>query len=298
MVMRANHVLQAASVLLLTLCAHPAFAQQKEVDLDKSILGRIKDAYKAPYEVPQDLRDELRGYYKNPTPQREEAILKEVRRLFQPSARQEEAIIHEVRRAYHQWSPEQEMRIYKAIEKAPRLPEGAVHPIAQANSAAKLFAKLDRDGDGDLSSAEMPDALRAAGARWDANGDGKINAEEFAAFHQDRLRSLSELVAAGKIDLGLKRGGPMPPEPSKIIETDDSRPLVLRAGKLPAGLPAWFFQIDANKDGQITLFEWRKAGRTPEDFALIDTDNDGFATAEEVLRHMARLRDAGEAAKK
>jgi Ca2+-binding EF-hand superfamily protein len=295
MVTRAENLV---ALLLLSLSANAALAQQGGFDLDKSIIGRIKDVYRAPFEVPKDLASELRGYYKNPTPQREEEILKEVRRLFMTSPKQEEWIIREVRRSYEQWSPEQEARIYKAIERAPRLPEGSVHPTTQANSAVKLFNKLDRDGNGTLSTDELPDTLRADRARWDADRDGMINWEEFSAYYQGRLRWLSEEVAAGRIDLGLKRGGPMLQEPSKIIEEDDSKPLVIRACRLPPGLPEWFFEIDVDKDGQIAFHEWRKSGRPLEDFALLDANDDGFATAEEVLRYMETLRKAGDGAGK
>lgn len=282
--------LSFAGLAVLASLLMPAlgFSQgKKAVDLDKSILSQIREAYKSVYEVPQDLRDELRGYYKNPTPQREAAILKEVRRLYLPTPEQEQAILFEVRKAYEQWSPQQEARIYRAIELAQRLPEGTVPPSAMANSMSKLFAKLDTDGDGYLASAELPEEFREQARRWDRNRDGHISPEEFAAYYRARLRWLSEQVVSGQIDLGLKRGGPMV---NKVVPVEDEnvKANVFRAGKLPAGLPDWFVKLDADKDGQIGLYEWRAAGKTLEDFALLDVNDDGFITAEEVLRHVAK----------
>ena len=263
-------------------------------DLDKSILSQIKEAYKSVYEVPQDLRDELRGYYKNPTPQRENAILKEVRRLYLPTAAQEQAIIFEVRKAYEQWSPQQEARIYRAIEQTEKLPEGAVPPSVQSNQMAKVFAKLDADGDGKLSSSEMPDTLREHLRRFDRNRDGYISPEEFVTYYTARLGWLSEQVSTGQIDLGMKRGGPVV---NNIVpfEDEDAKAKVLRAGKLPAGLPDWFVKLDTDKDGQIGLYEWRAAGKSLEDFLILDANDDGFATQRrrvtaKTKRRRSRLR--------
>jgi Ca2+-binding EF-hand superfamily protein len=63
----------------------------------------------------------------------------------------------------------------------------------------------------------------------------------------------------------------------------DSRPTVYRANKLPKGLPEWFERLDADKDGQISLVEWRKAGMPLTDFAKWDRNDDGLLTYDEVL---------------
>ena len=39
---------------------------------------------------------------------------------------------------------------------------------------------------------------------------------------------------------------------------------------LPAGLPAWFDQLDTNEDGQISLHEWRAGGKNLDEFRTFD----------------------------
>jgi hypothetical protein len=270
-------------------------------DEAQGILNQIKEAYKAPYEVHQDVLKELRKLYQQPTPEREAKIFRELRRLYAPTPEQEDAILREIRRAYQFQSPEQEARVLQEIQKAERLPLGAVPQSVQVEQSKKLFLKLDLNGDGVLSTDEMADSLRAERARWDADRNGFIDLNEYGAYYQVHLHSLSEAVATGQIDLGLKRGGPgtnptptlsIAPAPNMVQPRNTSpanseetgRPAVYRAGNLPAGLPAWFVQLDTDRDGQIALYEWRKGGRPLKEFHALDPNDDGFLTVEELLR--------------
>src|SRR5262245_39459289 len=54
-------------------------------DETKAMLKEIQEAYKAPLEVDKDIRDELRKQYQNPSPEREQKILREARRLYATS---------------------------------------------------------------------------------------------------------------------------------------------------------------------------------------------------------------------
>jgi Ca2+-binding EF-hand superfamily protein len=54
----------------------------------------------------------------------------------------------------------------------------------------------------------------------------------------------------------------------------------------PGDLPPWFQELDTDGDGQISLFEWRKGGGDLNEFRRYDRNDDGFITAEEVLRQM------------
>ncbi len=71
---------------------------------------------------------------------------------------------------------------------------------------------------------------------------------------------------------------------------EEAKPVALRYGKLPNGLPDWFESDDTNKDGQVSLYEWIKAGKSMEEFLEMDLNRDGLLTADELLRYR-RLKD-------
>src|SRR5205807_2427905 len=98
------------------------------------------------------------------------------------------------------------------------------------NAAAKLFRKLDRDRDGFLDAEEMTPALRAEKGQWDSDGDGRIDAREFEAYFEARLRQKAQ--AQGE------------PLPAGGEEEDRPRWRTYRPGRLPAWLPAWFVPLD------------------------------------------------------
>ncbi len=68
-------------------------------------------------------------------------------------------------------------------------------------------------------------------------------------------------------------------------DEDAPKPTVYRFGKLPKEVPSWFEELDTDKDGQVGLYEWRKAGRATADFVDMDLNGDGLLTAEEWIRH-------------
>ena len=83
-------------------------------------------------------------------------------------------------------------------------------------------------------------------------------------------------------NMALKSGEIVPA--AKDEEKPDPRPTVLRYGNLPKELPPWWADVDADKDVQLSLFEWRTAGRKVEEFVALDLNTDGFLTVEEYLR--------------
>jgi hypothetical protein len=268
---RRNDLFLVASVLVLALSAlSDALGQAaSDAELEKAIVEQIKEAYKAVYEAPKIFRDELNGYYKRPTPEREAALLKQVRRRYVLTLAQEKAIVQALRRACEHRSPEQEEFIFGEIRKARRLTEGAVPASVQSSQISKFFARLDRNGDGFLGESELNKTQSAALAPWDANEDGFISMDEYEAYYQNWLQWISDRVAAGKIELGLK-GNP---------------------------LPTWFDDLDTDADGQVSLYEWHKAGKPLPEFASWDRNGDGLATSEEVFWRMAQInRDFGLAA--
>ncbi|MBY0460389.1 MAG: EF-hand domain-containing protein, partial [Gemmataceae bacterium] len=60
--------------------------------------------------------------------------------------------------------------------------------------------------------------------------------------------------------------------------------LTVRDGPPPSALPPWFHTLDLDGDGQISLKEWRAAGRPIDGFAQYDANDDGFITPREFPR--------------
>jgi Ca2+-binding EF-hand superfamily protein len=156
--------------------------------------------------------------------------------------------------------------------------------------AEGMFRRLDQNGDGLLNYDEMPDELKAERDKWDTNKDGFIDLNEFKAYFQAVVQQrLAE------------NGGQWPWQggwtdsaagaPAAIATPEEARrPVVYRAGNLPKELPSWFKQLDTDNDGQIGLYEWKKAGRSIDEFLKIDRNNDGFLTVDEVLRYEAEQK--------
>ena len=148
-------------------------------------------------------------------------------------------------------------------------------PAQDPNAAAdQEFRRLDTKGSGRLSSNEMPEALKAERDKWDTNKDGFIDINEFRAYYKARMPLLP------------KPGGPSAQKPDGSVpqEEESRRLIVYRNGKSPEGIDDLFIKCDTDKDGQISLAEWRKAGQSVNQFLAMDRNGDGFVTAEEYLR--------------
>ena len=156
--------------------------------------------------------------------------------------------------------------------------QGGGNPMDSLNRMAEAeFNLFDRNGDGFLNMDEMPQALKGEVTKWDINRDNLISLDEYKAYYAARMMSRRGGGGGG----GYQQGDTI----TTIIEEEDldARPVVFRAGKLPKELPAWFKEMDMDKDGQVGLYEWRKAGKDIDEFAEWDRNNDGFITPEEAL---------------
>jgi Ca2+-binding EF-hand superfamily protein len=128
-----------------------------------------------------------------------------------------------------------------------------------------------------LNFDEAPKTLREEFASWDKNKDGVIDYKEFRSFLQATLRREQN----ARVKANAAANHPDTPE-------EDRRPVVYRADNLPLDkLPPWFKDVDTDKDGQIGLYEWRRAGKSIAEFMAMDRNNDGFLTVEEVLYYQA-----------
>jgi Ca2+-binding EF-hand superfamily protein len=142
-----------------------------------------------------------------------------------------------------------------------------------------LFRRLDRNGDNQLNSDEMPPQLRAELSRWDTNKDGLISLDEFREYMKNTVQQWQ--AGGGNWGQGpnWNSGGDQPGD-----DEEEKKPVVYKGGNLPKELPPWFAQYDTDKDGQIGLYEWKATGRSIEEFQKYDRNGDGFLTVEEVLR--------------
>ncbi len=144
----------------------------------------------------------------------------------------------------------------------------------------RSFRQLDQNGDGLLNYDEMSEALRSERDKWDTNKDGFIDLKEYRAFAEARMKV--ERGAAGR---GWDQFPAVVIADPAPAEDEGKRPVAYRVGKLPKELPAWFSQLDTDRDAQIGLYEWRSSARSIEEFEKIDHNGDGFLTVDEVLRY-------------
>lgn len=147
------------------------------------------------------------------------------------------------------------------------------------------FRGYDRNNDGLLDANEMSDGLKAERDKWDTNKDGFIDLNEYKAYARARMGD------RGDRPNGQPEAPANPQQPSVAqtpnstdVDSDAHRPVVFRFGFLPKELPDWFASADIDFDGQISLYEWVKAGKPVEKFREMDTNDDDLVTAEEVLR--------------
>ena len=105
--------------------------------------------------------------------------------------------------------------------------------------------------------------------------NGRLTREQFADYWQERMASRFS-----------NRGGPsLYIESSPSLAELDKRATVYRVGHLPPELQrTWFEEYDTDKDGQVGLYEWTASGKSVAEFRAMDTNGDGFVTAEEALR--------------
>ena len=230
----------------------------------------------------KDILDELRKQYRDPKPDREAKIFKEIRRLYATTAELEEAILAEVRRAYADPTAEQEERLFQVIRRGEQLPLGAVPEVLQVEHAQKLFGRLDQDRSGYLAAAEMPEALREGLARFDANRDGLVEFAEYGPYYQAQLKSVSDGVASGTIPLKAAQAAGVPLAESDR-PTTAAAPSPRPAEAMKPNLPDWFTRFDLDRDGQVGLYEWKKMKGPTADFLAMDRNHDGFVTADELL---------------
>ncbi len=169
--------------------------------------------------------------------------------------------------------------------------------LVRANLCESAFDAIDRDGDGSLDRDEFrKKSEEFFFARRDANGDGKHSLQEFSAWAQTpeqraehkRWFELRDTDGDGKLTFRESAHRPAEANFWDRDEDGDAR-LTLdefkssgRASELGDKADAFFKLIDRNRDGRVSLAEYRTQ---PDEarFPLIDLDGDQSLSLEEFI---------------
>ena len=152
------------------------------------------------------------------------------------------------------------------------------------------FDRMDADHDGLIQYEEMSGRLRENWKQYDTNNDGAISLDEFKVYMADMAAQRAE---NGNFSRGSSDG--LPGIDGRPAVEEIRKPVVYRLGQMPKDIPAWFEQLDTDRDGQVGLYEWVKDGRSVEDFQRLDRNDDGFLTVEEVMADVrAQNRQPGD----
>ncbi|HUE71454.1 MAG TPA: hypothetical protein VMP01_11275 [Pirellulaceae bacterium] len=138
--------------------------------------------------------------------------------------------------------------------------------------AEGMMRLYDKNRDGKLKREEwleMPPQHHSA----DTDGDGTITMDELAV----------KLTTYAGVSSSTSSGSAFSAQGSS---TGTVRRFRTPAERLPAGLPSWFMEKDANQDGQVMMSEFasRWSNETAAEFSRFDLNGDGIITAKECLK--------------
>ncbi|MFT4559896.1 MAG: subtilisin-like proprotein convertase family protein, partial [Planctomycetaceae bacterium] len=107
-------------------------------------------------------------------------------------------------------------------------------------------------------------------SRFDVNKNGRLESDE--------VHNLG--IPAGLVDVD--RDGELTRDELFALVSQ----MQSEAGDLTEGLPGWFYELDADRDGQVAMHEFTTSWTTDkrQEFASLDANEDGLLTSSEVLR--------------
>ena len=145
---------------------------------------------------------------------------------------------------------------------------GEVQPVARRDNDRRSDSSWRRRGSSNWLSSSVLE-------RFDANRNGLLEAHE----------SKELGMPVGQIDLNLDG------ELSRDELQAYLAPLQEQAGQLSEGIPGWFFELDVDRDRQVSMseftVEWTE--EKMNEFTSLDLNGDGLLTTDEVARSKAMM---------
>jgi Ca2+-binding EF-hand superfamily protein len=134
-------------------------------------------------------------------------------------------------------------------------------PAASATELTDTLMAFDRNADGKLVRAEVPERFQGLFDRADGNKDGSLTRDEL---NQSASATVEENAGRGRGGrgggrFGRGRGGPIDPL-LRALDTD--RDGVLAESEI-AGAAEAITALDANHDGRLSIDEYRAAAPSP-----------------------------------
>ncbi len=167
-------------------------------------------------------------------------------------------------------------------------------PASHRDHAVNLLGRYDGNGSGSLEQDEW----NRIGVGWDeadADGNGVLSLDElsdrFTAYERPPSGSGDDLALPGSPgnapeDRHLSAHGPRHQTQSAFSRRRKSYRRRTPHERLPAGIPGWYVQMDADRDGQIMMVEYAKAWNDERlaEFNRYDFNRDGIITPRECLK--------------
>jgi Ca2+-binding EF-hand superfamily protein len=141
--------------------------------------------------------------------------------------------------------------------------DGRGAPPASADDLADTLMSFDRNGDGKLDRAEVPERFQGLFDRADANKDGTLTRDELTQSANATVQEGAGQGRGEREDRGFGRGRGPGMDPL-LRALDRNRDGVLSEDEI-AGAPDALKTLDANGDGELSADELRPMpGRGPE----------------------------------
>lgn len=159
-------------------------------------------------------------------------------------------------------------------------------------SAGDMLRRFDRNKDSVLTKDEISRLFAGNPMDFDRNKDGRLTQGELAVRYARRRESAESQKDSGK-EKKRSRSRESDTEPPDVF---NGRKSYRRMGgsSLPEGVPGFFSEKDANKDGQVTMGEFTDKWDDTllAEFSKSDLNRDGIITVDESIRAIEEASQA------